>query len=129
MRYIGVSKTLIVTRLCRSITIPKNKIRCRCSLLFVILTLFWTGRYSKIKVIIYIIGLPDKSEFDSTNEVANMSKKINFCISLYKEQVNTGDIQKTYMFLLKYVMQVKASFEKSFSQVYSFGNVSPGYMD
>ena len=58
-----------------------------------------------------------------------MSKKINFCISLYKEQVNKSDIQKTYMFLLKYVMQVKASFEKSFSQVYSCGYVSPGYMD
>jgi len=58
-----------------------------------------------------------------------MSKKINFCILLYKEQVNTSDIQKTYMFLLKYVMQVKANFEKSFSQVYSCGNVSPGYMD
>jgi len=54
---------------------------------------------------------------------------INSCISLYKEQVNKSDIQKTYAFLLKYVMQVKASFEKSFSQVYSCGYVSPGYMD
>ena len=58
-----------------------------------------------------------------------MSKKMNSCISLYKEQVNKSDIQKTYMFLLKYVMQVKASFEKAFSKKYSCGYVSPGYMD
>jgi hypothetical protein len=58
-----------------------------------------------------------------------MSKKMNSCISLYKEQVNKSDIQKTYMFLLKYVMQVKASFEKAFSKEYSCGYVSPGHMD
>jgi len=56
-------------------------------------------------------------------------ENINSCISLYKEQVNKSDIQKTYMFLLKYVMQVKANFEKAFSKEYSCGNVSPGYMD
>ena len=58
-----------------------------------------------------------------------MDKKINSCISFYKEQVNKSDIQKTYMFLLKYLMQVKASFEKAFSKEYSCGYVSPGYMD
>ena len=58
-----------------------------------------------------------------------MNRKINSCISLYKEQINKSDIQKTYMFLLKYVMQVKTSFEKAFSKEYSCGNVSPGYMD
>jgi len=58
-----------------------------------------------------------------------MSQKINSCISFYKEQVNKSDIQKTYMFLLKYLMQVKASFEKSLSKKYSCGYVSPGYMD
>jgi hypothetical protein len=58
-----------------------------------------------------------------------MSKNINSCISLYKEQVNKSNIQKTYMFLLKYLMQVKASFEKAFSKEYSCGNISPGYLD
>jgi len=58
-----------------------------------------------------------------------MDKNINSCISFYKEQVNKSDIQKTYMFLLKYVMQVKASFEKAFSKEYLCGYVSPGYMD
>jgi len=58
-----------------------------------------------------------------------MDKKINSLISAYQQQIRKGDIQKTYSFLLKYVMQVKASLEKSFSQEYSFGNVSPGYLD
>jgi len=61
--------------------------------------------------------------------VNTVDKKMNSYISLYKEQVNKSDIQKTYMFLLKYVMQVKASFEKAFSKEYSCGYVSPGYMD
>ena len=58
-----------------------------------------------------------------------MDKDINSCISFYKDQVNKSDIQKAYMFLLKYVMQVKTSFEKAFSKEYSCGYVSPGYMD
>ena len=58
-----------------------------------------------------------------------MNRKINSCISLYKEQINKSDIQKTYTFLLTYVMQVKTSFEKAFSEEYSCGYVSPGHMD
>jgi hypothetical protein len=58
-----------------------------------------------------------------------MSEKINVCISIYKEQIKNGKVQKAYTFLLKYIMQVKTSFEKSFSKEYSCGYVSPGYMD
>ena len=58
-----------------------------------------------------------------------MDNNINSRILRYKEQVNKSDIQRMYMFLLKYVMQVKASFEKAFSKEYSCGNVSPGYLD
>ena len=65
----------------------------------------------------------------SLNEMNIMNRKINSCISLYKEQINKSDIQKTYTFLLRYVMQVKTSFEKTFSKEYSCGNVSPGYLD
>jgi hypothetical protein len=70
-----------------------------------------------------------KKEFVNTNEMNIMNKKINSCISLYKEQINESDIQKTYTFLLKYLMQVKTSFEKAFSKEYSCGYVAPGYMD
>jgi len=58
-----------------------------------------------------------------------MDKGINTLVSAYQEQIVKDDIQKTYNFLIKYVMQVKASLEKSLSQEYSFGNVSPGYLD
>ena len=58
-----------------------------------------------------------------------MNENINCRVSLYKEQVGNSEIQKTYMFLLKYLMQVKAGFEKVFSKEYSCGNISPGYMD
>ena len=58
-----------------------------------------------------------------------MDKNINFFVSAYQEQIRKGDIQKTYDFLLKYVMQLKASIEKQLSKEYSFGNVSPGYLD
>ena len=58
-----------------------------------------------------------------------MDKKINSFVSAYQQQIRKGDIQKTYNFLLKYVMQVKTNIEKSFSKEYSFGNVFPGYLD
>jgi len=71
----------------------------------------------------------DKKEFVDTNERNIMNGKINSSISLYKEQINKSDIQNTYGFLLKCVMQIKTDFEKAFSEKYSCGNVSPGYMD
>ena len=58
-----------------------------------------------------------------------MNGKINYYISVYQEQMKSGEVQKAYSFLLKYVVQVKTSFEKSFSKEYSCGNVSPGYLD
>ena len=58
-----------------------------------------------------------------------MDRIISSYISVYKEQLAKGEIQKAYSFLLKYLMQLKADFEKSFLKGYSFGNVSPGYLD
>ena len=58
-----------------------------------------------------------------------MEKKINSFVLAYQQQIRKGDIQKTYTFLLKYVMKVKASIEKQFSKEYSFGNVFQGYLD
>ena len=58
-----------------------------------------------------------------------MDKGINSFVSAYQEQIRKGDIQETYAFLLKYVMQIRASIEKQFSKEYSFGNVFHGYLD
>ena len=71
----------------------------------------------------------DKKEFVNTNRMNIMNGKINSCISLYRERINESDVQKAYRFLLKYVMQLRTSFEKVLSEEYSCGNVSPGYMD
>jgi hypothetical protein len=47
----------------------------------------------------------------------------------YKHQIATSDIREAYKFLIQYVMSVKNVFEKKYSEEYSCGNVSPGYMD
>ena len=58
-----------------------------------------------------------------------MDKKLSEYIYAYKSQMEIGDIQVAYEKLVKYVMTLKAHFEKYYSDKYSFGNVSPGYMD
>jgi hypothetical protein len=58
-----------------------------------------------------------------------MDKGINSFVLDYQQQIRKGDIQETYAFLLKYVMQIRASIEKQFSKEYSFGNVFHGYLD
>ena len=57
-----------------------------------------------------------------------MNENINCCVLLYKEQVGNSEIQKTYMFLLKYLMQVKAGFEKAFSKEYSCGKIGRAHV-
>ena len=56
-------------------------------------------------------------------------KSLNDYIHIYKEQLEKGDIQQAYMGLLKYTMELKAHFSKEFSDEFSVGNISPGYMD
>ena len=58
-----------------------------------------------------------------------MDKTLNDYVSLYKAQLQNEDIQIAYERLLKYLMAVKAYFEKTLPNKYSCGNVSPGYMD
>lgn len=57
------------------------------------------------------------------------NKSLNDYIAVYKELLKQGDIQIAYENLRKYVMTLKAHFSKKFKDRYSFGNVSPGYMD
>src|SRR5690606_5654115 len=55
--------------------------------------------------------------------------KLNNYVSVYKEQLKIGDIQKAYSGLVKYVMQLRTSLSKNLSDSYSFGNLLQGYMD
>lgn len=56
-------------------------------------------------------------------------KSLNEYAIIYKQLLEKGDIQKAYTGLLKYMMSLKAHFQKSLSDKFSFGNISPGYMD
>ncbi|MFV0538633.1 MAG: DUF7000 family protein [Dysgonomonas sp.] len=56
-------------------------------------------------------------------------KTLNDYIIIYKEQLEKEDIQKAYIGLLKYVMELNTHFTKTVSDKFSVGNISPGYMD
>ena len=58
-----------------------------------------------------------------------MVKKLNDYVAHYKNQLENGDTQIAYEQLVKYVMALKAHCGKAFSDNYSCGSVSPGYMD
>lgn len=58
-----------------------------------------------------------------------MDKKLSYYISAYKTQLISGDIQIAYEKLLRYLMFLKTHCEKVFINEYSFGHISPGYMD
>ncbi|PWC21065.1 hypothetical protein EH206_19455 [Brenneria nigrifluens DSM 30175 = ATCC 13028] len=56
-------------------------------------------------------------------------QNIDKSIAIYKVQLEQGDIQKAYQYLLRYVMHLKVYFTSSLTDKFSCGNVSPGYMD
>lgn len=58
-----------------------------------------------------------------------MNKTTNQYITAYQVALLQGDIQIAYERLIKTVMAMKVYFEKVSGTRYSFGNVSPGYMD
>lgn len=56
-------------------------------------------------------------------------KTFNDYVITYKKTIGKNDIQIAYEKLLKYVMQLKANCQKKLSDQFTFGNISPGYMD
>ena len=58
-----------------------------------------------------------------------MDKKAGEYITAYKKQLAKGELQIAYNILFKCVMRLKTHCEKTFSKDYSFGNISPGYMN
>lgn len=56
-------------------------------------------------------------------------RNLNDYITNYKIQMEKGDVQIAYEKLVKYVMSLKQYYKKEFSNIYSFGNISQGYMD
>lgn len=56
-------------------------------------------------------------------------ESLNKYVAKYKAELAKGDIQKAYEGLLKYVLKLKAYFEKRTGDRFSVGNSAPGYMD
>jgi len=56
-------------------------------------------------------------------------KNLNYLVSVYKEQLEKGDVQVAYSELVKYVQKLKTLFSKNLGQEFSCGNVFQGYMD
>ncbi len=54
-----------------------------------------------------------------------MSKDIQKCISVYKKQIEQGDIQVAYVALTKFISELRTSFPVQ----YNTGNISFGYLD
>ncbi|MEJ5105910.1 DUF7000 family protein [Chryseobacterium sp. MYb328] len=56
-------------------------------------------------------------------------KDINLSVKSYQKIVNEDEIPQVYLYLLRFMMQVKADFSRHFKEKFSVGNISPGYMD
>ena len=56
-------------------------------------------------------------------------KDLKQLVSIYKKQLEKGEVQVAYAELIKYVQSLKTLFSNEMGKEYSFGNVFPGYMD
>lgn len=56
-------------------------------------------------------------------------ENLNKHVSIYKEQLNKGDILIAYNGLVKFVMKLRTDFIKSLSEQYSFSGILHGYLD
>ena len=54
---------------------------------------------------------------------------LNKYVSVYKEQLEKGDILIAYNELVKFVMRLRTNFIKNLSDQYSFAGILHGYMD
>lgn len=56
-------------------------------------------------------------------------KDINLSILSYQKTIEKNEIPKVYMYLMRFMAQLKADFSRHFENRFSVGNISPGYMD
>ena len=56
-------------------------------------------------------------------------KNLNHYVSIYKAQLDKGDILIAYNQLVKFVMQLRVNFIKNLSDQYTFTGILHGYMD
>ncbi|MDF3818264.1 hypothetical protein P3G55_00045 [Leptospira sp. 96542] len=56
-------------------------------------------------------------------------KDLNHYVSIYKKQLEKGDIREAYTRLVKYVTKLGTTLSKNLSKSFSFGSIFLGYMD
>ena len=56
-------------------------------------------------------------------------KNLNHYVSIYKEQLDKGDILIAYNELVKFAMKLRVNFVKNLSEQYSFTGLLHGYLD
>lgn len=56
-------------------------------------------------------------------------KNLNQYVAVYKEQLKKGDILVAYNELVKFIMKLRSTFNKSLSNKFSFSGILHGYMD
>jgi len=59
----------------------------------------------------------------------NKLKTLNDYVTIYKDQLDKGDIQEAYSGLVKYIMKLNSFLSNDLSDSFSFGNLFQGYMD
>lgn len=58
-----------------------------------------------------------------------MEKSMNDYVVIYKTLLEQGDVQTAYVRLVSYMKTLKAHCARELSGAFSFGALSPGYMD
>lgn len=56
-------------------------------------------------------------------------KNLNQYVAVYQEQLKKGDILVAYNELVKFIMKLRSTFNKSLSNKFSFSGILHGYMD
>ena len=57
------------------------------------------------------------------------TKDLNYLVSVYKRELDKGDIQVAYTELVKYIQKLKTQYSRALEGEYSCGNIFQGYMD
>lgn len=64
-----------------------------------------------------------------TATLNNESQKIDKYITEYRHQLEQGDVQKAYHYLMRFISHLKTRFSKNSNKRFTCGYVSPGNMD
>lgn len=56
-------------------------------------------------------------------------KDINLSVKTYQKIITESETPQVYLYLMRFMAQLRADFSRHFEGQFSVGNISPGYMD